>query len=58
MGPVDDPVLSNWDASLLGEIARKAVKAPAGDDIDTGLVLHRLLKEKGYIVMTENRKPV
>jgi len=40
--------MDNVDAWRLGECAHEASRAPAGDLIDTGLVLLRLLEEKGY----------
>lgn len=46
-----EPLTSSMDnvlASRLGEIAKKAAKAPAGDYIDTGLVLRSLLEEAGF----------
>lgn len=40
--------MDNLDAWRLGECARETMKGPAGDLIDTGLILRRLLEEKGY----------
>jgi hypothetical protein len=49
----DEPLTAALDNVLawrLGEIAHAASKAPAGDLIDTGLILLRMLGEKGFSV--------
>lgn len=43
--------MDNLHAWRLGEIANKASNAPHGDLIDTGLILTRLLEEKGYLIV-------
>lgn len=44
LGPSMDNVL----AQRLGEIVEAAIQAPAGDRIDRGLVLRRLLEQAGF----------
>jgi hypothetical protein len=44
------PAMDNVVAWRLGEIAREAAKGPAGDLIDTGLLLCRLLHDKGFVL--------
>ena len=46
-----DAAMDNVTALRLGEVANKAVSEPAGDLIDRGLVLIRLLREAGFEVM-------
>jgi hypothetical protein len=46
-----EALMPNLDAWRLGEAARKAAVAPAGDLIDKGLILLRLLNEAGYDVI-------
>lgn len=41
-------VMSNVVAWQLGEVAHAAVKEPAGDLIDRGLILAKLLRERGF----------
>lgn len=40
----------NLDSYSLGKICSEAARAPAGDYIDTGETLRRLLKEGGWRV--------
>lgn len=42
--------MDNVIAWRLGEIARAAAQAPAGDLIDTGLGLLKMLEEKGFVL--------
>jgi hypothetical protein len=42
--------MPNTTAAKLGEIANEAARAKAGDTIDRGLVLVRLLREAGFRV--------
>ena len=42
--------MDNVLAWRLGEIVRKAHEAPAGDYIDTGLGLLKMLEEKGFVL--------
>jgi hypothetical protein len=42
--------MDNVLAYQLGEAARDAMKGPAGDLIDVGLILCRVLREKGFEV--------
>lgn len=46
-----DSMMDNLDAWRIGECARNAVNQPPSDLIDTGLVLRRLLEEKGYALV-------
>ena len=49
--------MNNEDASSLGQVARETMspKQSVGDSIDRGLILRRLLQEKGfYLVKKEN----
>lgn len=43
--------MDNLDAWRLGQCAREAMEGPAGDLIDSGLILRRLLEESGYGVV-------
>lgn len=45
--------MDNLDAWRLGEVANAAVRNPVGDLIDRGLILLRLLNERGYAVTVE-----
>jgi hypothetical protein len=49
--------MDNVLAWRLGEIAKKAAAAPAGDLIDTGLILLRMLNEKEFHVTYSGVKP-
>lgn len=49
--------MDNVDAWRLGEIYHKARKVPAGDYIDTGLALRRLLEEQGYGIVKLETDP-
>jgi len=50
--------IGNDDAYRLGEIANLVSMVPAGDYIDTGLALRRLMEERGYwLCRTREREP-
>ena len=44
------PTWDNVHMWRLGEINNKAMEEPAGDYIDRGLILVRLLEERGYTI--------
>jgi hypothetical protein len=49
---------SNLRASYLGEIARAAgnsKRKDVGDSIDRGLILERLLKEAGFLILDKDQ---
>ena len=53
-----DALMDNVLAWRLGEIANDAVKWPAGDLIDRGLTLLRLLKDREFNVTYTGKKPL
>ena len=48
--------MDNVQAWRLGEAAQTASKAPAGDPIDRGLALRRVLEESGFVLIAETRQ--
>jgi hypothetical protein len=56
MGEPLDSSMSNDDAYRLGMLAREAASlgpAKCGDEIDRGLILCRLMREKGYRIVKD-----
>lgn len=48
--------MDNVVAWRLGEIVRRASEEPAGDYIDTGLILLRMLEEKNFVLCYDGRE--
>jgi hypothetical protein len=46
-----DSLMPNTTAMTLGEIVMDVARAPAGDKIDRGLILLRLLLEHGFMLV-------